>query len=363
MNHPHSCGNPRHPREGDQTWVQDGWITRYNHLTGVGERVPRMVRITTAWLPVNCGYVHRHTDNDCSHCERSNEMSVIFKPMLATDYEEDKLRLPVLASPKLDGVRAIIRDGYVYSRSNKLIPNKYVQKLFKHLDFFDGELVVGDPTSPTCYRDTVSGVMSEDGEPDVWFYVFDHIGDLTLPYTKRAAQIARQLKKTDKVRLVEQIPIEDLEGLAIYEARMLDLGYEGVMVRDQNAPYKQGRSTVREGYLLKVKRFMDAEATIVGFEERMHNGNEATINELGRTKRSSHKANKSGRGDLGALIVEMDGMRFNIGTGFTDAERAEIWNNKDKYLGKQVKFKYLPVGMKDLPRHPVYLGLRAEIDT
>ena len=42
-----------------------------------------------------------------------------------------------------------------------------------------------------------------------------------------------------------------------------------------NAPYKQGRSTVREGYLLKVKTFLDDEATVVRFEERMHNGNEA----------------------------------------------------------------------------------------
>ncbi len=70
-------------------------------------------------------------------------MSDIFKPMLACEVDLDKLRFPLLASAKLDGVRAIVRDGVVYSRSNKPIPNKFVQQQFKHLEHFDGELIVG----------------------------------------------------------------------------------------------------------------------------------------------------------------------------------------------------------------------------
>jgi DNA ligase-1 len=65
-------------------------------------------------------------------------------------------------------------------------------------------------------------------------------------------------------------------------------------------------------------------------------------------------------GRLGALIVEWEGKLFNIGTGFTDAERIDIWNRKEQYHGKQAKFKYLPVGVKDLPRHPVFLGWRLD---
>lgn len=114
---------------------------------------------------------------------------------------------------------------------------------------------------------------------------------------------------------------------------------------------------------MKLKRFVDAEAVIVGFEERRHNGNIATTNELGRTQRSSHAGNKIGRGDLGALIVTDGGVQFNIGTGFSDEERADIWNYKVAYLGSLVKYKHFPIGVKDLPRHPTFLGFRDRSDT
>ena len=116
-------------------------------------------------------------------------MTDIFRPMLATDADLGKLRFPLLASAKLDGVRAVVRDGVVYSRSNKPIPNAYVQQKFSRFEHFDGELIVGDPTSKTCYRDTISGVMSFEGKPEVRFFVFDHIGNTSAPYRHRAEHI------------------------------------------------------------------------------------------------------------------------------------------------------------------------------
>lgn len=282
-----------------------------------------------------------------------------FRVMLAVDYEPAKLTFPCLASPKLDGVRAYVRDGVVLSRKNKPIPNKYVQSLFAKHEHHDGELIVGDPTSETCFRDTMSGVMSVDGEPDVRFYVFDHLAELSAPYTKRQAKIIKPLGRKEPLG---QVPIHTLDELATFEANCLEQGYEGVILRRPDAPYKQGRSTVNEGYLLKVKTFLDAEAEVIGFEERMENLNEAKKDETGHTKRSSHKANKVGRGDLGALIVEWEGVQFNIGTGFIDSERQHIWDNREKFHGQLVKFKYFPVGVKEAPRHPVFLGWRDRID-
>ena len=286
-------------------------------------------------------------------------MSKIFRPMLATDADLDKLRFPLLASAKLDGVRAVVRDGVVFSRSNKPIPNTHVQKLFGKYTHFDGELIVGDPTSKACYRDTISGVMSVDGEPDVKLYVFDHVGEPSHLYNFRA----ERLTKSKHVVVHEQVMCLTLEDILKYEEQCLDAGYEGLILRDPNAPYKQGRSTVKEGYLLKLKRFVDDEATVIGLEERMHNGNVATVNELGRTARSSHKENKSGRGDLGALLLRhSSGIEFSCGTGFTDGERGEIWANRDRYLGQLAKYKHFPIGAKDLPRHPVFLGWRDRRD-
>ncbi len=285
-------------------------------------------------------------------------MSAIFKPMLATDADLDKLRFPLLASAKLDGVRAVVRDGVVYSRSNKPIPNKYVQDCLSKYDGLDGELIVGLPTSHSVYRDTVSHVMAHDkADYDLRFYVFDHVSRPTNSYWLRSKSIGDASNMPFCV-LHEQKLIHTPYELDCYESDCLVAGYEGLILRDPNAPYKMGRSTVKEGYLLKLKRFLDSEALVIGFEERMHNGNVATTNELGRTKRSSHQANKSGRGDLGALICERDGVQFNIGTGFTDDERARVWADRDNYLGKLAKFKFFPVGVKEAPRHPVFLGWR-----
>ena len=117
---------------------------------------------------------------------------------------------------------------------------------------------------------------------------------------------------------------------------------------------------MKEGGLWKLKRFEDSEAVILGFDEEMHNANEATTDNLGHSKRSSHKANKTGKGVLGALKVKDvgTGVEFDIGTGFDASERAHIWTSRKAWMGLTVKYKFLPIGVKDKPRHPVYLGLR-----
>ena len=290
-------------------------------------------------------------------------MSALFKPMLATDADLTKLTFPLLASAKLDGVRAIVRDGVVYSRSNKPIPNKAVQRKFAYCKHFDGELIVGHPTSKSCYRDTVSIVMSHDKPAtDVFFYIFDHIEFPNATYQRRAEQIETDGKLD--VILLEQRKMESLFEIEMYEESCLNEGHEGLILRSPIAPYKMGRSTVKEGYLLKLKRFSDFEAVVIGFEERMHNGNEATTNELGRTKRSSHQSGKTGLGDLGAIICKRsDGIEFACGSGFNDSERALVWANQADYLGHTAKIKSFDVGVKDKPRHPVFLGWREEIDT
>jgi DNA ligase-1 len=189
------------------------------------------------------------------------------------------------------------------------------------------------------------------------------VRDLADDYSTRYRWLTNWASCITNVVVHEQVEINNLEELTTYEELYLDRGYEGVILRDPNAPYKNGRSTVNEGYLLKMKRFVDAEFEVIGYEERMHNGNEATTNELGRTKRSSHKAGKVGLGDLGALVLRGDGFTFSVGTGFDDVTRKHLWEIRDVDLvGRLAKIKYFPIGMKEAPRHPVFLGWRDAID-
>ena len=295
-------------------------------------------------------------------------MSSKFKPLLAVACEDiTTLKYPVIASVKCDGIRAIIKDGVVYSRTMKPIPSEEVQKKFGKLEYegLDGELVYGDLYAPDAFNKSTSFCMSKAmpewaDEGLINFWVFDVVDNA--PYANRILQVADRAAG-DGVKVLPQHWMYAPEELKAFQAKVLEAGGEGVMIRSPEGKYKQGRSTLKEGILLKLKLFSDDEATIVGFEEKMHNTNEATVDELGYTERSTKKDGMVPADTLGALVVESEKWgRFNIGTGFDDALRKEIWNNRSEWLGQLVKFKYFEVGTLQKPRFPIFLGRRAKID-
>lgn len=275
------------------------------------------------------------------------------KPLLAgTVRDPSKLRFPLLASYKLDGVRALIHNGQVVSRNMIPIPNFWVQRLFGDLpEGLDGELIVGSPTSPDCFRKTTSGVMAQGGEPLVTFYVFDQIGPGA--FQDRLDNI--RFPHHPYVRILPHMEIGDLDELNAFEAGAVQKGYEGMMLRDPKGVYKYGRSTESEQILLKMKRFEDAEAEIVGFEELMSNTN-APIGKGISNRRHTNKEGMVGKNVLGAFIVRCNGQEFKIGSGFTETLREEYWRNRGHLLGKMVKFKFQKSDGK--PRFPIFLGIR-----
>lgn len=286
----------------------------------------------------------------------------MIKPMLASPADLDKIRYPVWASPKLDGIRAMNVDGKLMSRSMKPIPNKYVNHLFSHRKYagLDGELIVGRPFDKNVIQATTSGVMSVEGTPDVTWYVFDkydHPGGF-----KTRLGAAGFHMYTREIHTLIHKEITSADELLDFERITVEHGYEGIMIRDPHGPYKFGRSTAKEGYLLKVKRFEDSEAVVIGVEPEYHNTNEAQTNELGRTKRSSAKDGLIAKNTMGALVVRdiHTGAEFNIGTGFTAVQRQLWWQDRVAHImrGTIVKYKFFPVGVKDAPRHPVFLAVR-----
>jgi DNA ligase-1 len=297
----------------------------------------------------------------------------IFKPMLAGKFDPALARFPVLASPKIDGFRIMAMGGYPMTRSMKVLPNEHTQLVFKAyadvLEGLDGELTVGGAHDPDTFERTTSALRRKEGEPGFTYHVFD-LWDSAADYKDRLAELEARLERDDAldfVNLVAHTWIDDQDRLDAYEAACLDAGYEGAMTRCPQGPYKQGRSSTREGWLLKVKRYEDAEAEIIGFEEEMFNGNEAFKSELGRTKRSTNAEGLVGKGTMGALVVrglngQFKGATFNIGTGFDASQRAAYWTDRDRMLGMAVTYKFFAVGAKDAPRHPVFKGVRAAVE-
>jgi DNA ligase-1 len=167
----------------------------------------------------------------------------------------------------------------------------------------------------------------------------------------------------DHVKLVKHDYIDNYDELIEYENKQLELGFEGIMMRNPVGHYKQGRGTFREGLIYKLKRFADAESTIIGFEEQMTNNNTLEKDELGYAKRSYSKNGLAPAGTLGKFIVLWGEMVLHVAPGsFTHPQRQEIWNNQNKYLSKLLKFRYFNHGIKDKPRFPRAVGFREEID-
>lgn len=287
----------------------------------------------------------------------------MIRPMLGVNVDLDKLQFPIYASTKLDGVRAIVDNGIVYSRTGKPIPNKEVQKRFSNYHGLDGELIVGNSTDKNVYKNTVSGVMTKEGTPNVIFNVFD-IWDSKENYYSRDKELFKY-NNIPYINIVNQHLITNIKELEEYELKVLNLGYEGVMIRKPDTLYKHGRSTIKGGELLKLKRFSDSEGIIKYCLPLMHNNNEAIIDELGYTSRSTCKDNKIADEMLGSFVVEdlkNPNIIFNIGSGFTKQERIDFWNKREELTGKIITYKYFTVGMQNLPRFPIFKGFRDRID-
>ena len=299
-------------------------------------------------------------------------MTKPFRIMKGDPVDPKFLRYPLYVFPKFNGFRGYIKDGVVYTASNKPFKNRAMQEVFGRPEYegLDGEFVVGDPSDGDNSLNRTSSVVTRvDGDiSDLQFFVFDHIGDLDAPYRARFFSVYDRFEPIDtdtrdRVMVSPMVVAHSWEDVAALERGYVSQGWEGVITRDPEAPYKCGRSTAREAYMGKLKQFIDAEFEIIGFEERMHNTNEATTNERGLTQRSSAQAGKVGRGDLGALICRTkEGRTFNVGTGFNDAQRAELWAIRHELAGQLAKVKYHAVGSNTVPVLPVFLQIRPKED-
>lgn len=290
----------------------------------------------------------------------------VMKGELIEDYS--KIKFPVLGSPKIDGFRCLLGKE-AYTSRGKRFPNRKVHKALKGLVTddtpLDGELVVGKRRGPGVLQRTSSGVTSESGNPDWRLWVFDapREGVGRLNRLKLAAKAVKALGDS-RIRFVKHEVLHNIEELEDYIRACLKAGFEGVMISDPEGPYKQGKSTVRQGWLLKIKPFETQEARITGYYEEMENTNEQTRDATGKAKRSSAKAGKRPKGTLGGFIgIDLKSqVDVRVGGGFSAAQRKAFWEQRDSLIGQVFTYSKQTVGEKDKPRHPNFVTLRPEWD-
>ena len=307
-----------------------------------------------------------------------------FRPILAASKASDmtteqfyaELRFPVIATPKYDGIRCVTMDlpappghqSLAFTRSLKQIPNHHVSNILGRdcVPGLDGEIMtyeggLFDSGKMRNFNNIQSDIMTMRGTPNWKYLVFDCRIFENLVYAKRL----NALEKMSLPACCEKVPtthIANLNALLEYEADAVARGFEGICFRDPNSPYKHGRSTLRQGYLIKMKRFVTEEAVVIGMEEEMANNNPQVLGTTGYAERSSHSAQMVGKGRMGALICRNKLGEFKVGTGFTHTQRQNIWDTQVTVIGRTITFKHQPHGSKDLPRIPVFVGFRSLLD-
>jgi DNA ligase-1 len=299
----------------------------------------------------------------------------MFKPLLAPNDDPlrnpkffDLLKYPLMVSPKLDGIRAVMRKDICSSRTNKELPNINLGEFAFNLRGLDGEFIAGEVTDHDVYNRTQSVIMSiNKPTDDITYYVFD-VADpefANTPFKTRIQIAERDVRAANlkhpglKVEFVEHSLVETYEELIAYEEEMLEKGFEGIMLRDPEGVYKHGRSTMLQGHLIKLKRFQDDEAEVIGFIEQQTNNNPIFVNEVGGSSRSTKKDGLTPAGTLGKLIVSYNDMDLEVSCGtLSHADRKVIWKNQDAFLGQHITFRHFLHGAKDKPRFPRFVGWR-----
>jgi len=267
--------------------------------------------------------------------------------------------------------------GKATGRSLKQYKNKYTSNLFsaEKYAWLDGEAYAGtNMYAQDLCRKTTSALNRIQGEPTVSWMVFDYLH----PYVENDIYLVRLKFLEDNIRLlklnkeiddrISVVPWEivyDLESLLRFEEKQLALGAEGIILRDPNGMYKNGRSTVKEGGLLRIKRFTSEEAICIGIKEGNKNTNIAKVNELGKTERSSHKENMVPNGEVGTIIAKSlnKDLTFDCSPGnMTQEECKYYFENQDELIGKVFTFKHFAHGAKNTFRFPSFVSIRLEED-
>ena len=233
-------------------------------------------------------------------------------------------------SEKLDGMRAYWDGRQFLSRQGNVFyaPDWFIEHLPDTP--LDGELWLARKS----FQRTVSIVRRQD-KSDLWrelaYVVFDapavnEVFEQRLDYLRDTLAVS----KSTVVRVLEQQCCRDLDHLTEELARIDALGGEGLMLRQPGSRYEAGRSAT----LLKIKRFQDAEARVIGH-----------LPGAGRHM-----------GRLGALDVELpDGTQFSVGTGFSDAQRED-----PPPVGSLITFRYQELSDRGVPRFPSFVRVRRD---
>ena len=293
---------------------------------------------------LRCGVSEKTVNSVAKKSKKPQYAVPVFECQLSHDSanHETKLTGRKIVERKLDGVRCLTvidheqRTVTQYTRNGKILENfsHITDYLAGFIDEFGRSYVLDGEIMSSSFQDLMKQVHRKDNvnASDAVLNLFDIV---PLSEFKQGKSIMGQKRRSSFLKNFENIfndsgfitivPqkefdldnfIEEIE-FKDYMKKMVAEGYEGVMIKDPNAPYECKRTTS----WLKMKPFIEVSLAVTSVEEG-----------TGRNQ-----------GKLGAVVCEGedDGKRIvvNVGSGFTDEQRAEFWEARDTLVGQIVEVR------------------------
>lgn len=257
-------------------------------------------------------------------------------PMLAHKFRDhlDKVEWPCYIQPKLNGMRMLFDGTVGWSRGNKAV----IPEVIEHLQFdthgytLDGELMLPDNV---LLQESMKAIKKYRSElsPTLLYHVYDVV-DNHLPYSARY-EIVKQIcaNAPTNVKIVPTKLCKTEMEVNKSHKDFVKFGFEGTMIRNSNMVYEIGK---RSYSLLKLKDFQDAEYRIVDI-----------IDGDGSDK------------NLAIFILETDsGKHFNCRPEGNQENRANLYINRSKLIGKYLTVRYFELSKDGIPIFPVGVGIR-----
>lgn len=280
--------------------------------------------------------------------EPSTNTLGLLKPMLATALEKVKPGdidwTMASAQPKLDGHRALFKDGVLYSRQGKVIDLPHVTEAIKaagldHLHL-DGELYLHGKT-----LQEISSLVKRHQEEtkELVYHIYDVVADH--PWRKRIHFADSEGAKPDtwpgSLCRVPHRLVRNFEELQEAHEQNLSNGYEGTMLRWGSAGYQDGK---RSKHLLKMKNFQDDEFEIVGAE------------------RGVPYLSSGGVFEVPVWVLDAgNGRTFTATAQGNMQEKNALWETRNEHIGKKLTVKYHYLSKDGIPQLPVALRFREDL--
>ncbi|MEK6880630.1 MAG: hypothetical protein AABY22_13520, partial [Nanoarchaeota archaeon] len=267
--------------------------------------------------------------------------------------------------------RCIFYKGEILSRSLKPIQNKQLRERFEPIRkyseqlglIFDGEIFSPKLTFQAITHFVMTIDLGEEILPDhLKFYCFDCLTDEMLPFQRRMGEAEFHILKFKFTEFLNHHRVNSKEEVETLFEKVLEEGYEGLILRDPKGKYKFGRGTLKESIIFKIKPFETFDAQITGVVQstQVNEDAEKKTNELGRSVTSKKIGERHTIEKASAFWVEYQGKPLKVVLAMTDEEKEEVWKNRNSYIGKFIEYKGMLIGAKSVPRHPVMFRFRKD---